>query len=201
MIFNYPLQIRFKLVSLSPRFSVTDSSGNEIMYIEQKLMALRESIKIFNNQTEKEQIYNIKTPQIIDFNAQYFFHKGSDESTLLGSIKQEGLKTITKATYNIFDKLNSLKFTVTETDPWIRLVDFLFSQIPILGWFSGYVFHPSYDVTSKETNQNVMTIAKEASFFERQFRIEIVDHNLNPEDEINCLLGLILMIQLQKGRA
>lgn len=199
MIFNYPLQIRFKLVSLSPRFSITDNSGNEIMYIEQKLMALRENIKIFNNQTEKVQIYNIKTPQILDFGAQYYFFGGMDEANPIGSIKQEGLKTITKATYNIFDKLNNLKFTITETDPWIRLVDFLFSQIPLLGLFSGYFFHPSYDI--KTANQIVMKITKEPSFFERQFRIEIIDQNLIQEDEISCLLGLIMMIQLQKNRA
>ena len=201
MLFQYPLQIRFKLVALSPKFSITDNSGKEIMYIEQKLFALRESIKIFNNQTEKNQIYNIKTSKVIDFGAQYYFYNGSNDTDSLGSIKQEGLKTITRATYNIFDKTNNLKFTITETDPWVRLVDFLFSQIPILGWFSGYVFHPSYDVINKETNQIVMKLTKISSFFERQFKIEVSDSNLNQEDELSCLLGLIMMIQLQKGRA
>lgn len=201
MLFQYPLQIRFKLIALSPKFSITDKSNNEIMYIEQKLMAIRENIKIFNNQTEKNQVYNIKTPQIIDFGAQYYFYNGTDQTTPLGSIKQEGLKTITKATYHIFDKLNNLKFTLTETDPWVRLIDFLFTQIPILGMFSGYLFHPTYDVKLKETGQVVMKLTKEPSFFERQFRIDVLDTNITPENEISCLLGIIMMIQLQKGRA
>ena len=88
MLFQYPLQIRFKLVALSPKFSITDNSDKEIMYIEQKLFALRESIKIFNNQTEKNQIYNIKTSQVIDFGAQYYFYNGSNDTNSLCSIKQ-----------------------------------------------------------------------------------------------------------------
>lgn len=201
MLFQYPLQIRFKLAALTSRFSIADNTNKEIMYIEQKVLALREAVRVYNNQNDKEQIFGIKTNQMLDFSARYFFYTGADETSPIGSIKEEGLKTIFKATYNLFDRDNILKFTIKETDPWIRLVDFLFSQIPILGLFAGYVFHPSYDVINTQTNQKTITLKKLSSFWERQFSIEVIDQSLNPNDEFICLLGIIMMIQLQRGRA
>ncbi len=200
MLHQYPLQIRFKLIALAPRFSITDSSNKEVLYIEQKVLAIREAIRVYNNQNDKNQVYGIKTPQILDFGAQYFFYTGTDEATPIGSIKQEGLKTIFKATYNILDQANNIKFTIIENDPWVRFIDFLFTQIPFLGIFAGYLFHPTYNVIDSQTNKTVMVLKKVPSFLERQFSVELIDQNISPVDEVNCLLGIIMMIQLQRSR-
>jgi hypothetical protein len=200
MQYSYPLKLRFKLMALAPRISLTDSVGNEVMYIQQKAFALREAIRIYNNEQEKSQIYGIKTNQIIDFGAQYFFYLGADETSPTGSIKEQGLKTLFKATYTIFDRHNNPKFVIKETNAWVKVGDYILSQIPLLGLLTGHFFNPSYQVTNLATNQAVMLLKKEPSFFERQFSISVQDQSLPPEDEIGALLGLIMMVLLQRGR-
>lgn len=200
MLYQYPLQIKFKVLALAARFSITDSTGKEIFYIEQKIFAMREAIKVFNNQTEKQQIFGIKTQKVIDFGAQYFFYNGTDEATPIGSIKEEGMRTLLKATYNILNKANEQKYQIIEINPWTRVVDALLSQLPFVGVFSGYFFNPVYHVINVATNQPVLILRKQASFLERQFGIEVVDANLSPEDETSCLLGIMMMILLQKNR-
>lgn len=199
-MYNYLLQIRFKLLSFAPQISITDTDSKEVFYIEQKVFALREAIKIFNNQKEKKQIYGIKTQQVIDFGARYFFYKGADESTPFGSIKEEGLRTLFKATYQLFDKNDQPLFTILETNPWVSIVDSLINMIPYAGLLTGYFLNPSYQVKELNTGKTAMILKKEASFFECQFSIELTDKQLNSEKEIICLLGIIMLIQLQKDR-
>lgn len=200
MLYNYPLQVRAKVLAIAPQISVIDASGMEILYIEQKIFALREAVKIYNNQKEKKQIYSIKTKQIIDFGAQYYFYKNSDEASAFGSIKEKGLRSLFKATYVIYDKSGTELFTISETNPWISLTDSVLSMIPYAGFLTGYFLHPSYEIIDILTNKKVITLKKEASFFERQFRIDAVDNNLSSEMEIMSLLGILMMIQLQKNR-
>jgi hypothetical protein len=200
MLYQYPLQIRFKLLALAARMTVSDASGKETLYIEQKVLAIREAIRLYNNQQEKHQVFGIKTQQIIDFGAQYSFYIGTDETSPVGSVKEEGLKTLFKASYNILDKGNAVKFIIKETNPWIKVLDYLVSQFPIVGMFAGYFFNPTYQVIHVQTNQTVMLLKKQPSFWERQFIIETIDQTLTQEDETICLLGVITMILLQKNR-
>lgn len=90
MAYQYPLQIRFKLLAFAPQISVTDADGREVLYIGQKLFALRETIPVYNTQTEKKQVYGIKTRQVSDFG----FYNRADEVTPKGPTKEEGLKTL-----------------------------------------------------------------------------------------------------------
>lgn len=200
MVYQYPLQVQFKILAFAPQMSLTDATGREIMYSEQKVFALREAIKIYNNQQEKKQIYGIKTQQVIDFGAQYYFYKSTDETSSFGSIKEEGFRSLFKATYTIFDKSDNPIFTISETNPWVSVVDSLINMIPYAGFLTGYFLNPSYQVMEAQSKKVTMILKKTPSFWERQFRIDIVDKKLSEENEIMCLLGIVMMVQLQKER-
>ena len=200
MIYKYPLQIRFKILTFAPQISVTDNGGKEILYIEQKVFALREAVKIYNNGQEKKQLYGIKTQQVIDFGAQYYFYQGTDEIAPTGSIKEEGLQTLFKATYTILDKDDNPEFTITETNPWIKVADYILSLIPYLGMVTGYFLHPTYQVVDATSKKLIMRLQKTPSFWERQFRIDMIEKGLSKENEIMCILGMLMLIQLQKSR-
>jgi hypothetical protein len=200
MLYQYPLDVRFKLLALAAKISIKDASKNEVMYIEQNLFAFKEAVRIYNNSIEKKQVYLIKAKQVIDFGAEYVFYKGADETTSMGSVKEEGLRSIFKATYHLLDTSGQEKYTIKEENEWTKIIDGILSQIPIVGIFAGYFFNPVYNVIHAQTKQPVIILRKVPSFWERQFRIEIVDQNLSQEDETSCLLGLIMMVHLQKNR-
>lgn len=200
MIFTYPLKLRFKLLTFTPAFSVVDNSNKEVLYTEQKFFALRESVKLFNNSSDKKQLYGIKTQQIIDFGAQYSFFNGTDETNPIGAIKEEGLKTLFKASYLLLDKTNTQKFKITEVNPLIRVLDALLEMLPYVGLVAGYFFNPQYQIINTQTNGVVMMIKKKPSFWERQFEISVLTQNLSPEDETICILASFMMIMLQKNR-
>lgn len=200
MIYKYPLQIRFKLLAFAPAMFVTDSENNEVAFIQQKVFALREAVKVFNNQQKEMQLYGIKTQEYIDFGARYSFYKGQNESSPIGSIKEEGLKTLFKATYVIFDTSNSPRYTIKETNSWVKVADYLVGFIPYVGLLVGYFLNPTYMLINTKTNKPEMLIKKVPSFFERQFVVEAIVKSMIPEDETICFLSCMMMVQLQKNR-
>ena len=60
---------------------------------------------------------------------------------------------------------------IQEANPWAKVCDSLFCEIPILGMFSGYVFHPEYLVVRAD-GTSVMRLKKEPAFFQGKFSLE-----------------------------
>ncbi|NIN01857.1 MAG: hypothetical protein GTO24_28285, partial [candidate division Zixibacteria bacterium] len=86
---NYPLQLSFKIVALTPQLSVTDANGNLIFYVKQKLFKLKESVTIFADAQQAQPLYAINADRIIDFSGRYHF---TDQNGIeLGSIKRQGM--------------------------------------------------------------------------------------------------------------
>ena len=50
--FQYPLQLRFKLIALAPRIIVTDASGQEVLFVHQDTFKLKEDIHIYRLASE-----------------------------------------------------------------------------------------------------------------------------------------------------
>src|SRR5258706_6886161 len=70
MAVQYPLDIRFKLVALAPRMFVTDASGNNVSFVSQKVIALKEDIQVFTDESRKQELYHINADRIVDFSPQ-----------------------------------------------------------------------------------------------------------------------------------
>jgi hypothetical protein len=128
MKYSYPLQLSFKLIALAPRVRVKDATGNEIFYIEQKVLALRESVKVFNNSQEKELRYTMQAQQVIDFGATYILRDAKTNKEL-GSVHQEGVRSLFQASYQVENTSGKNTFTIMQTNPMIALVDSLISII------------------------------------------------------------------------
>jgi len=50
---NYPLQFSFKIIALAPQITVTDSTGQVISYVRQKMFKLREQIEIHHGKDRR----------------------------------------------------------------------------------------------------------------------------------------------------
>ncbi len=81
----------FKLFGGS--FKVFDTEGRILFYSEQKAFKLREDFRIYSDETKREELINIKTPQILDFSATYHI---TDTTTgqQVGALKRKGFKSI-----------------------------------------------------------------------------------------------------------
>lgn len=192
---QYPLGLNFKIMALAPQISVTDASGQQVFYVKQKLFKLKEAVTVFADSAQTRPIYTINADRIIDFSAQYHF---TDLTGMpLGSVKRDGMKSLWRSRYNILNG-SSPNLVIREENPWIKVVDGLVGQIPVVGMFSGYLLHPAY-LVSREDNTGVMRLVKLPAFFEGKFKIEKLAE-LPPAEETRILLSLLMMVLLERSR-
>jgi hypothetical protein len=196
---EYPLHITFKIWTLSPnRVTVRDNQGKLLFVMRQKAFRLKEAIVIYGDEKLQQPLYEIKADRMIDFSARYNF---SDPNGMdLGGIKRQGMKSLWSARYDLFDRLAATKpmMTIQEDDPWVKVFDALFSEIPVLGLFTGYVFNPTYTL-ARDGGGNLMKLAKVPGFLSRHFTIQKVDR-LEAEAELQAILGILMMIFLERNR-
>ncbi|HLO86406.1 MAG TPA: hypothetical protein VK203_15610 [Nostocaceae cyanobacterium] len=193
---QYPLQLTFKIWAFAPQIFVNDVQNNLIFYVKQKLFKLKEAITIFADAEQKVPIYYINADRIIDFSARYDFT--DTNGNYIGAVKRRGLKSLWRARYDVFDGEVST-FVIQEKNPWVKVADALFSEIPIVGIFSGYVFNPVYLVSRTENNSVVMRLEKSPSFISRKFTIKAVDQ-ITEREEQQILLSLLMMLLLERTR-
>lgn len=193
----YPLTLKFRLIALAPRVSVVDAKGQEIFYIEQKVFALKEAVNVFNNAKEKKLLYTLKADSIIDFGARYRFHNAHKK--LLGSVQQEGMRSLFRGSYIVFDENDQEVFKVTQSNPWISVLDSVLNIIPFAEFVTGFILNPAYEITTNQ-KETVLRMKKKPSFFEAQFAIDSPSGSLTDEKELLVLLSLLMIVQLERSR-
>ncbi len=195
---SYPLTLTFKLFAFAPQISVIESGESLLFYVKQKLFKLKEDITIFADEKQSMPMYSIKADRIIDFSARYHF-TDINSGANLGSVKRRGMRSIWRAHYDIYEENNETPvMTIREKNPWIKVLDGLFSEIPILGMFTGFVFNPEY-IVSRSDETIVMRLEKIPTFLSRVFTIKQIDQ-LNDPEELRVLLSLVMMLLLERLR-
>ena len=194
---NYPLQITFKVLALAQQLSITDATGNLIFYVKQKAFKLKDSVTVFADAEQTRPAFAINADRVLDFSAS--FHITDMSGRPLGSIKRQGKKSLWKAHYEIFDgQQPHPALIIKEENPWSKVFDALFSEIPLVGIFTGYVFNPSY-LVARLDGRPVMRLKKERSFLGKRFSINQLA-GIDQTEELRILLGLIMMILLERHR-
>ncbi|HRE46897.1 MAG TPA: hypothetical protein PLD47_04170 [Aggregatilineales bacterium] len=199
MAIQFPLNIRFKLMAFAPRMFVTDVNGDDVCYVSQKVMRLKEDIQVFTDDTRSKEIYRIKADRIMDFSATYHFSESESRRTF-GAVKSKGWRSIWRATYEVLDANENETHRIQEVNPWVKVGDALVSQIPFVNMFTGYFLHPKYAAYNSKTEQPVMQLNKEAGFFEGRYSVEKLDANLTTDEERRILLSFMLMVQFMRRR-
>jgi hypothetical protein len=194
--FKFPLTFHFKIASIANDFVAYDADGEEVAYVRQKMLKFKEDIEVFKNESRSQLIYRIKADRWIDFSAAYSF--SDDKGSLLGKIGRKGWRSLWKAHYEIFDQHGQLKFNINEENAWVKVLDGLLGEIPILGGLSGYLFNPAYLVTDVH-DQVAVRLSKEPSFWGRKFVVEKLS-GLEGHDDDNIVLGLMMMVLLERRR-
>ena len=88
--------------------------------------------------------------------------------------------------------------TIKEEKPFAKVMDTLAGQLPGVALVCNYIFNPSYIVTT-EAGADLFRITKEPSFWGGLFKIDKLAE-VDSNDEIRCMMGLLMMIFLEKSR-
>lgn len=192
----YPLQLQFNIATFHNDFTATDAIGNVRAYAKQKMFKFKEHVQIFSDTQQTELKYEIRADKWLDFNTSYTFTDASGKN--LGRVVRKGWKSLWKAKYLLFDEQDNQDLEINEQNAWVKVLDGIFSEIPVLGMFTGYVFNPSY--TIKRPDGTVVSILKkESSFFGRRFSISS-EAMFEKGEEDRVLLGSMMMLLLERRR-
>lgn len=193
---QFPVNFKFKIGTMANDFTATDSYGNTIAYVRQKMFKLKEDIEIFSDEQKSQVMYRIKADKWLDFSAAYSFSDASGKE--FGKIARKGWRSIWKTDYEIIDQNDQFQYRVRERNAWVKILDSVLGEIPILSMFTGYLFNPSYDL--KDANDNhIIQLKKKPSFFGRNFEVDKIG-SIDNDDDDRIMLGLMMMILLERRR-
>ena len=193
---QYPLFLKFKLTTLSSDFTITDSNENSLAYVRQKMFRLKEDVVVFNNESKSQENFRIRANQWIDFNASYAITDSFGKN--LGKIARKGMRSIWKATYNIFDQNDTQKYKVQEENAWVKVLDGMVGEIPIIGMFTGYFLNPSY-IVHDNNGKEIYRFRKMPSFFGRKFQLDQIN-DIPDHEETLVVLSLMMMVLLERAK-
>jgi len=193
---NYPLNFKFKIGTFANDFIATDSQGTTIGYVRQKMFKLKEEVIVFSDETKTKENFRINANKWLDFNTVYNFT--TNEGQNIGKVARKGWKSLWKAKYELYDENDAQDLIIEEENPFSKVMDSLLGEIPILSFFTGYLFNPKYTI-KRPDGTLVARIVKEKSFFGRKFTVNNVSE-FEDGEELRVLLGSMMMLLLERRR-
>ena len=193
---NYPLNLKFKLAVINPQFSMTDAAGKPVAYVKQKAFKLKEDISVYTSEAQTNLQFKIKADRWLDFNASYALTDATGKD--VGRLARKGARSIWKAEYELYDENGKKDLTLQEDNAWVKVLDGLLGEIPVLGLFTGYFLNPKYNITRPDGTL-VATLTKKPDLVSRAFTL---DKKADFEDgeETRIVLGTMMMVLLERAR-
>ena len=203
---QYPLQLSFKVLAIAQQVTVSDAAGTVIFHVKQKAFKLKEDVTVFADTAQTRPLYTIKADRVLDFSGRYQFTDATTGAPV-GSVKRQGMKSLWKAQYDVFAPGVDANapggaapvLSVSEENPWTKVLDGVLGEIPIVGMFTGYLFHPAYLAARPGGGETVLRLVKEPALFEGRFRIE-QKAPLDPDEETRTLLALLMLVLLERSK-
>ncbi|MCX6853764.1 MAG: hypothetical protein NTV80_02540 [Verrucomicrobia bacterium] len=194
---NYPLSFRFKLLALSPQIYIQDSTGKSVCYVKQKLFRLKEKVEVFSDDTQQNLISTISADRILDWSARYTFRDAAGNE--LGAVGRRGMRSLWSAHYDIFSPGSTTPaFSIREENPMAKLLDTFLGQIPIIGMFTGFFFHPRF-LTTRADGSPIMRLTKQSALFEGKFQLDQITP-VTEGEETAIILAYLMMNLLERSR-
>ena len=188
---NYPLNLQFKLLALNPQVKISDAAGATVMYVKEKAFSLKIDIKVFADEAQQQQLYQIKADKVIGMNIP--FSITTPQGALVGKVMRPTMASLWKATYQISDASGKEVAVLHEENPWLKVLDSVLSDVP----FIHMLINPGYLVD--QAGQTVLYLKKQPSLVDRQFKLE-KRGNLSEADERLVVSGTLLAMMMERMR-
>jgi hypothetical protein len=192
---DYPLSLTFKLLALAPQAYTRDAKGALKFYVKQQLFKLKEAVTVFADDAQTQPLYTMKADRILDFNARYDFADMSGGP--VGNVRRQGRRSIWKAHYEVYDG-ETQTHTIQEENPWVRVLEAILGQIPILGFFAVMLLNPTF-LVKRMDGTLLLKVKKVPAFFEGKFEITS-ETALDATEETRVLLAVLMMSLLERAR-
>ncbi len=192
---DYPLTVSFKILALAPQISVRDAQGQLLFYVKQQLFKLKEAVTVFADEGQTQPLFSINADRVLDISARD--HITDAQGRSIGAVQRHGMRSLWKAHYEVLVAGTPL-MTIREENPWIKVIDGLVGEIPIVGLVTGLLLQPAYQVTRLDGTV-ALRVAKRPSLLESTFWVE--QHTpLERSEEQLALLSVLMMILLERTR-
>ncbi len=192
---SYPLDLSFKIATIGTRVRVVDATGRQVAYVRKKKFKLKEDVRVYEDEDQRDLLFRIKADRVVDFGANYAI--SASDGRPLGAVSQQGVRSLWKSTYIISDARYEEVGFIHEENPWIKVLDNLAEAIPFADALGGLFFNPAYLVELR--GRTALRMSKERSVFESRFRVEKLD-DFSDEDEALLLASLIMTLLLERDR-
>jgi hypothetical protein len=193
---EFPLELRFKILAIAQQIAVTDAQGQLVYYVKQKAFKLKEAVTVFADEGMTRPLYKIAADRILDVSARYRIEDlGGVE---VGVLQRRGMRSLWRAHYEIHQG-GRQTMLIREESAWVRVLDGIFTGIPILGIFTGYVFNPSYLASRGEGQVPLLRVVKRPALLEGRFRIDTLAPVERMETDV-AVLGMLMMLLLERSR-
>jgi hypothetical protein len=152
-------------------------------------------VRVYKEEDQQDLLFRIKADRVVDFGAGYAI--SGPDGRPLGAVKQRGVRSLWKGTYDVSDALGKSIAVIHEENPFVKVLDSLAEAIPFADALGGLFFNPAYLVDLR--GESVLRIKKERSVFESRFRLDRLG-DYSEEDEELLLASLIMTLLLERDR-
>jgi|SRR5690606_4960418 uncharacterized protein YxjI len=194
--YNYPLDFKFKIGTLSNDFEAKDALGNTLFYVREKILTWRDQMKVYSDSSKSELLYEMKSNRLIDF--QQTFTITDAANNVIGKVRRKSIRSLWKSTFKLVNADDEHDYTIQEKNAFVKMWDGIFGEIPIIGMLSGYVFNPSY-ILSNNAGEALFELKKEPSFFGRKFKVEKLTSSDIEEERLVMSLALMVLVERDRG--
>ena len=192
---DYPLRLNFKLLTLGQRITVTDASGNLLLYVKQKMFKLREKVELYADAERQNQVFTIAADRMIDFSANYSFADAAGNDW--GSVRRRGMRSLWAAHYEVMQD-GRVDMEIREESAIKNLIESVLSGIPLVGPLAVYLINPSY-IVRRPDGTELLRLIKRPAIFEGRFDLQKLSE-MPEDDEMRSVLALLMMVLLERRR-
>ena len=193
---DYPLELRFKLLALASQISVREANERLVCYTRQKMFKLKEAVTIYADEEQTRVVATIAADRWLDFSARYRITDAGGRE--LGVVQRRGMRSLWKAHYEV-ERDGQPLFSIAEANPWVKLVDGLVGELPVVGMFTGYFLHPAYRVMHVPTGTEVLRATKRPALFEGRYELDRFTP-IGDDEERLALFAVLTMLLLERSR-
>lgn len=99
---KHKFKIKEKVLSIGNKYIIEDEGGNLVGFCKQKILKMKEDIRIYKSKAMKKELFRIKQKNILDFSGTFEVIDSKTDETV-GYLKRKGFKSMVKDEWVLLD--------------------------------------------------------------------------------------------------